>query len=521
MRIFRNGFWQKLFIIVSLLIELSLLVYILYQFGSGGLQSPYAIWFLLAFWLISLFLSIFIINSDSELEYKVSWLFLVGCFPLIGPAFYLLFAHKIKTKKVKAYTKNYYELLKEERNQEGLEEKLKEGYPDGYLVANLIENASAGRLFTNSSVSYYPLGDDVFPRMIEELKKAKHYIFLEYFIIKPGYMWDSILEILKEKAKEGIDVRVIYDDVGNLGATPIRYDKKLRTFGIKAHAYRPIKPFLDVRMNNRNHRKILVIDGHTAFSGGINLADEYINKEKRFGHWKDNAIMVKGKAVHGFTLLFLADYETNFAKHNKIVDYESYLPEKYIDEDGGFPISDGFIIPYGDIPFDEISIGEEVYLSLLSKAKNYVYLSTPYFLPDSKMKDAIIRAKLEGVDVRLLVPHIPDKKLVFELTRKNYGPLLKNGVKIYEYTPGFVHQKMFVVDDKMASIGTINIDYRSLYLHSENSTLLIGNKAITHMKNDFLDTFKVSKEITYKEYKGFRKKKWLLWALLELISPLL
>ena len=521
MKFFRKGIWTKAITILLILAEFVLVIWFCVSLLNNGLQSAYGIYFILGAWALSFVLGIFIVNSAAENEYKVSWLFLIAAFPILGAVFYLLFAHKIKTKKAVAYSKRYYALLSEEPRLDEEKDKLEEAYPEGAKIASLIEKEKSGRVFSNSEVSYFPLGDDAFPKMLSELEEAKHYIYLEFFIIKPGTMWFQILSILKEKAKEGVDVRVIYDDVGNLGATSPHYDRELRKYGIQAHVFRPIKPFLDVRMNNRNHRKILVIDGHTAFTGGINIADEYINKEKRFGHWKDNAIMVKGKAVYGYTLLFLADYETNFGKIAKKIDYSLYEPERYIDEDGGFPQSDGFVLPYGDIPYDDVPIGEEVYISLLGSAKKYVYMSTPYFLPDEKMKDAIIRAALSGVDVRLLVPHIPDKKLVFELTRKNYGDLLSKGVKIYEYTPGFVHQKMFVTDDKLASIGTINLDYRSLYLHSENSTLLIGSSSISQMKQDFLDTFSMSEEVTLASWKKQKRKKWFLWAILSLFAPLL
>lgn len=521
MKFFRKGIWTKAITILLLLAEFVLVIWFCVSLLNNGLQSTYAIYFIVGAWALSFALGIFIVNSGTENEYKVSWLFLIAAFPILGAVFYLLFAHKIKTKKAVAYSKRYYALLSEEPRLSEEEAKLEEAFPEGAKIASLIEKERSGRVFSNSEISYFPLGDDAFPKMLSELEKAKHYIYLEFFIIKPGTMWFQILAILKEKAKEGVDVRVIYDDVGNLGATSPHYDRELRKYGIQAHVFRPIKPFLDVRMNNRNHRKILVIDGHTAFTGGINIADEYINREKRFGHWKDNAIMVKGKAVYGYTLLFLADYETNFGQIDKKIDYSLYEPERYIDEDGGFPRSDGYILPYGDIPYDEVPIGEEVYISLLGSAKKYIYMSTPYFLPDEKMKDAIIRAALSGVDVRLLAPHIPDKKFVFELTRKNYGDLLSKGVKIYEYTPGFVHQKMFVSDDNLASIGTINLDYRSLYLHSENGTLLIGNSSINQMKQDFLDTFSISEEVSFASWKKQKRKKWLLWAILSLFAPLL
>lgn len=521
MRIFRNGYWQKAVAVILILAQLGALLYFLVLWFDDALRSQAAIWVLLALWVISLGLGIYIVNSSSSPEYKVSWLFLVGCVPLIGPVFYLLFAHKIRSRRAVAYGKRYYGLLNVEKTLPEVYEKAGEISPDGVNIAKMIENGRGGRLFSNSEISYFPLGDDAFPRMLSELEKAKHYIYIEYFILKPGLMWSSILEILKRKAKKGLDVRVIYDDVGTLGTLPRHYDRMLRKEGIKAYVYRPIKPVVDVRINNRNHRKILVIDGHTAFTGGINLADEYINKESRFGHWKDNAIMIKGKAVYGYTLLFLADFEANFGRKEKRLEAEELVPERYIDEAGGFPASDGFVLPYGMIPYDPFALGEEVYIALLSKAKRYVYMSTPYFLPDSKLLDAIKRAAVSGVEVRLLIPHIPDKKLVFELTRKNCGAILEAGAKVYEYTPGFVHEKMFVVDDELAAVGTINLDSRSLYLHSENGTFLIGSRAIAHMRQDFEDTFAVSEEMTYEKWRKRRRSRFFLWALLELFSPLL
>jgi len=520
MRFFRSGYWQKALTIFLVFLEIVLLVVFAYLVFMGGLSSQYAIWAIVGFWALSFFISVVIVNSASENEYKIGWLFLIAAIPFFGFIFYLIFAHKFRTRRKTAYGSRYRAVLTAEKTLPETYEGAARVSPGGVSIARFIENVGAGRLFANSEVSYYPLGDDCFPEMLRQLSKAKHYIYIEYFIIKPGYMWDSILGILKEKVQEGVDVKVIYDDVGNLGATPVDYPKTLAKYGIKAYRFCPIRPFIDVRMNNRNHRKIMVIDGHTAFTGGINLADEYINVEERFGHWKDNAIMVKGKAVFGYTLLFLRDYEANFGA-GKITDLTPYFPEDHIDEDGGFPATDGYVVPYGDIPYDQVAVGEEVYISILSRAKRYVYISTPYFLPSEKLMDAIVRAAHSGVDVRLLVPHKPDKKLVFELTRKNYGPLLQSGAKVYEYTPGFVHQKAFIADDEMATIGTINLDYRSLYLHSENGTLLLGGSVLSSIKRDFLDSFAVSEEITLKKWKGMRWKRLFLWPLLSLFAPLL
>jgi cardiolipin synthase len=285
---------------------------------------------------LSFSLAVFIVNTESAVEYKVAWLVMVGVLPLIGSILYLFFAHKLRTKKEKKRLKEYYAALAHEPTNPEVSRHLLEQYPEAASVSHYLEEASNGAVYSNSRVEYFPLGDLAFPSMLREIKKARHYIFIEYFIITPGEFWDSLLAVLREKANEGLDVRVVYDDVGNLGSTPVRYWNDLRGYGIKAYAFSRIKPILDIRMNNRDHRKILVIDGHTGFTGGINLADEYINKISKYGHWKDNAIMIKGKAVYGLTLLFLANWFL-FFEHGKPIDYDYYRPERYIDEDEGFP----------------------------------------------------------------------------------------------------------------------------------------------------------------------------------------
>lgn len=520
MKMFRNGYWQKIVLLFALFVQLALIFVGCYLFFLDFIDSEWSFVILLVLSFAQAGLEIFLVNTTTPSEYQIAWLFFVGALPIVGAVFYLLFAHKLRTKKERAFLHNYYTVLRKDPSSEETRRKLQLAAPDAASISRYIETASEGGVYQNTSVEYFPLGDVAFPAMIRELEKAKHYIFLEYFILTPGKMWDAILKILTEKAQAGLDVRVVYDDVGNLGSTPVRYWEYLRTLGIKAYAFARIKPILDIRMNNRDHRKILVIDGHTCFTGGINLADEYINAITKFGHWKDNAIMLKGKGVYGFTLLFLANWVTSFEKKDTI-DYEYYRPETYIEEDGGFPISEGFVQPYGDMPYSDHDVGVGAYLSILGKANKYCYISTPYLLLDEKMRDAIRIAALQGVDVRILVPGIPDKNKVFQLTRSNYGPLLFAGVKIYEYTPGFVHQKMFISDDELATDGTINLDYRSLYLHLECGTFIVKNPVIGKMKQDFLDTLAVSREITLEEWKGIYRKKKITWALLRLVAPLL
>ncbi len=520
MKFFHKGYWQKIVTILLVLLEFIAAIGFIVVVVLGLLNSAYALVTFIVLYVLSFLILLFINYSSSISEYRISWMFLVGGLPLIGPLFYLLFAHKVRTGSQTRFLEKYFAILKENDLDEKARTSLEEYSKSAKCVSDYILRTSNGGPYQNSSVQYFPLGDEAWPLMLQELEKAKHYIYIEFFIIKPGKMWDSILAILERKAKEGVDVRLIYDDFGNLGSLPTHYDRKLNKKGIKARIFMPIRPLIDVRMNNRDHRKIMVIDGHTCFTGGINLADEYVNVIERFGHWKDNAILVIGEAVYSYTLLFLSNWITSFEPRAKI-DFSYYHPNTFIDEIGGFPEGDGFVQPYGDLPYADYAVGIGTYQAILSKSRHYTYISTPYLILDEKMKESLISAALQGVDVRIITPHIPDKKAVFALTRYNYGMLLKNGVKIYEYTPGFIHQKMFVSDDKMATVGTINLDYRSLYLHMENGTFIVGGQAIKLMKQDFLNTLEVSEEITYDKWLKWQKRQWLKWFFLRLFAPLL
>ena len=520
MKLFRSGFWAKAVTCLTILVELALLIAFSYLFSAGILESEYAAIFVLVLLLLNLMAIVIAVNAGGETDYKVSWLAFLGAIPVFGLLFYVLFAHKFTSPSQKAYMKRYDEALLKRETEPSTLKALDALNPSGGRIARYIERSSHGALYRNSAVTYFPLGDEAFPAMLEELRKARHYIFLEYFIVHPGIFWDEILKILKEKAKAGLDIRLMYDDVGSLATIPSGYRQELRKMGIKCEVFMPIRPFLDIRMNNRDHRKILVIDGHTAFSGGINLADEYINAVPRFGHWKDNAVMVKGKAVEGFTLLFLANWAATFEPKSKI-DYDYYRPETFIDEAGGFPSSEGFLSPYGDVPYDDWSTGAGVYSAIITGSRRYLYVSTPYLILDSRLRDELCQAALSGVDVRILTPHIPDKKTVFQLTRANYGPLLKAGVRVFEYTPGFVHQKMFVSDDSLATCGTINLDYRSLYLHLENGLFIAESPVIMKMRDDFLESLSRSEEWTYETWKKRRRGKRAFWAILRVFAPLL
>ena len=359
------------------------------------------------------------------------------------------------------------------------------------------------------------MGEDWFAKYLEELKKAEHYIFMEYFIIAEGYMWDSILEVLKEKAAAGVEVRLIYDDLGCVNTLPAQYYRTLQACGIRCAAFNQFRPVLNVVMNNRDHRKITVIDGHTAFTGGINLADEYINRKRRFGHWKDSGIWLYGEAVWTFTVMFLQMWSVITGT---ACEFGRYRPHIY--HIGEFE-ADGLVQPYGDSPMDSETVGESVYLNIINYAKRYLYIFTPYLIPDNETLTALCQAAKRGVDVRIVTPSIPDKKTVFLLTQSYYEPLMEAGVRIYEYLPGFIHSKSFVCDDEMATCGTFNVDYRSLYLHFECGVFLYKNSSVLQIRQDALNTFEVSEEMQLEKVRSRNLAVRMIQSVLRLFAPML
>lgn len=520
MGFFRRGFWQKLIIYLTVILEFILIAALIIMWVGDYLNGDAAVIFLISYVVIIFIFGVMISLSDSEDSYKIAWLFIVGMLPILGPIFYLFFAHKYRSKSQRRYFREYFSIVSRGGYDEETFNKAKEKSLPGYRTAKYLSRATNSNLYDNSDVTYFPFGDDMFPRMLEDLKKAKHYIFIEYFIITPGKMWDAILEILKEKAKQGVDVRVVWDDVGNVKSTPVLYDKELQKLGIKAKVYGKIKPFIDVRYSQRDHRKIMVIDGYIAYTGGVNLADEYINVKNRFGVWKDNAIRVLGEGVYGYTLLFLATWNTNFEPKN-VIDYDYYKPSKFFDKEETYVRKDTLISPYGDVPYADHPSGEGTYLSIINYATDYVYIMTPYLIPSEKLVASLVKAALSGVDVRIITPGIPDKKTIFQLTRSYYGRLLKVGVKIYEFNDGFVHAKTFLSDDIVSTVGTINLDYRSLYLHSENGTFLLSERVASEVKDDFQKTLSRCKEVTYDDWRRWGKRKMLLWSILHILAPFL
>lgn len=469
---------------------------------------------------ISIIVVLYIINRPISPAYKLAWCITILFVPVFGGLFYLLFSVNTTKREFRksiraSVTEAKSHLTQDSRIMEQIESISKNALPQAKYIHNLAKYP----VYNNTKVEYFASGEEMFFTLIEELKKAERFIFIEYFIIQDGIFWNSILDILKEKARNGVEVKVIYDDMGNVQTMPPVYYEELRLYGIECYCFNPFNPTLSLRLNNRDHRKILIIDGHTSFTGGINLADEYINmRHKLKGYWKDTGIMLKGEATWNFTVMFLQMW---LHVSEKPVDFENYhlAPSDFppIDRDE----ADGFVQPYADNPLLSQAVAENVYLNMIHRATRYVYITTPYLIVDNEMITALTLAAESGIDVRIVTPHVPDKKTVFMMTRSFYEPLTKAGVKIYEYTPGFIHSKMMVVDDHYAVVGSINLDYRSLYLHFECAAFLYHCKVINQIKEDIEDTIEESQEITYEACLKLNKPYRFWLSLLRLYAPLL
>ena len=428
-----------------------------------------------------------IIASDNNPDYKIPWILIVLTIPVAGLMLCLIFgSRKLKKKYIKrledlkslSYKKDDAALLKQLEQEDIIASN----------QAKILINISDSHLFTNTKQTYYPSGEEYHQALLKDLKNAKKFIYLEYFIIEEGEFWNSILDILKEKVKQGLDIKLTFDDIGCMSTLPGNYSKQLKKYGIEATPFSRLKGQADNEFNNRNHRKITVIDGIIGYTGGINIADEYINKKSRFGHWKDAGIRLEGEAVWELTKLFLIDFGINI--HTPLT-----LPEKL------YPTcqnkENGYVIPFGDgpKPLYKWRVGKTIIQNMLDTASKYVYITTPYLIIDNELCTSIENAALRGVDVKIIVPHIPDKKIIFNMTKSYYKRFIENGVKIYEYEPGFIHAKTYISDDKYAIDGTINLDYRSLVHHFENGVWLYNCDCIKDIKNDINDTLSKSIEI--------------------------
>lgn len=497
--------------IIGIVLQVGYLVSLFWTLGTAYTYS-YAL-----FVVLGLCISIAIVNSDMNPSYKIAWIIVILTFPIFGVMFYIFFGNSRSGSRLRRRMNKYNEderllLTQKPESLEGL----CGDSPDAKKQARYLLMYGGYPSYQNTSTEYFPIGEAKFEALVRELNKAERFIFMEYFIIQEGKMWNTILEILERKVKEGVDVRVVYDDIGCLFTLPYKYDRKLEAMGIQCRVFNKFKPIWSAKMNNRDHRKILIIDGHTAFNGGINLADEYINAYPKHGHWKDSAVMLKGEAVWSFTVMFLTMW--NYLTASKPASTDAFMPRP---QDIEPYKSDGFVIPFTDSPLDNEPVGENVYLNIINSATKYVYITTPYLIIDNEMYTALVLAAKSGVDVRIITPHIADKWFVHAVTRANYKSLAKHGVKIYEYTPGFIHAKNFVSDDTTAVVGTINLDFRSLYLHFECGTWMYKTDCIADVKKDFLETLEKCQEVTYEECKNVNIFVRMVRALLRLFAPLM
>lgn len=465
--------------------------------------------------ILSVFVVIYIVNSKENPAFKLAWMIPVCAFPVFGTLLFILIQanpgnYNLKTR----LQRRIDETEKYSHTKKAVTQALKEDGGDIDDMSYYIEHINFFPTYGNTQVTYFALGEEKFKDLLVELEKAEKFIFLEYFIIAKGYMWNHILEILERKVQEGVEVRVMYDGTCTLVNLPYDYAGKLAKMGIKAKAFSPIKPLLSTHQNNRDHRKILVIDGKTAYTGGINLADEYINEIELHGHWKDAAIRLKGDAVNSFTMMFLQMWN--------ISEKGTECYEKYLFAQNSKKIDPklGFVIPYNDDPTNRQDIAQRVYMDILNKAKSYVHIMTPYLILDNEMIVALSFAAQRGIDVKLMLPHVPDKKIIFYIARTYYKQLIQDGVKIYEYTPGFLHSKVFVADDEKAVVGSINLDFRSLYEHFECAAYIYKNPVISDIERDYQETLKACQRITLERYKKISLFSRMLGHVFRVFGPL-
>ncbi|WP_281526056.1 cardiolipin synthase [Intestinibacter bartlettii] len=500
---------QRVILLVSsFILQIGIISFFLLKYSESFFD------FYLASLTLSIIIVFIIINNKSNPSYKIAWIVPVMIFPIFGGLFYLLYGgNKLSTReKLKMVIQNI-EMTNSLKQDDEIIKKIGDKSIYAKNQSEYILNYAKCPVYNNTETTYFKIGEEKFEALLRELKKAEKFIFLEYFIIQEGKMFNSILEILEEKAKQGVDVRLIYDDVGCIVTLPHNYKNTLEAKGIKCRVFNPIKPFFTRRLNNRDHRKIVVIDGDVGFTGGINLADEYINEYEKHGYWKDAGIMLKGDAVWNLTVMFLSMWDYI---DNKEEDYIKFKPSK-----NKYYNSKGYVQPFDDSPLINEPIGETVYLNLINKAKDYIYINTPYLIIDNEMATALKIAAKSGVDIKIVTPYIPDKKFVHAVTKSYYESFIKDGIEIYEFTPGFMHAKTFVVDDEYGVVGSINLDFRSLYLHYECGVWLYKTESIKSMKDDYLETLKRCHKVTMEECKNTSSIRKVLRLIIRMFAPLL
>ena len=495
---------------VMILVEIVLMAYLYFSASTYSFVA-----FFLAM-LTNIFAVIFIINRDANPEYKVVWVIIVLVLPFLGVLLYAMFFTRRMTRREVMLLAGSFSQLNVYRTRDGSFDRLSASSALAAGKAKAIMNDDAiSEVFTGTSSEFFSTGEAYFDSLIEDLKSAKSFIFIEYFIISNGVLWESIHGILKEKAKVGVDIRVLYDDIGCMKTLPHHYENILRSEGISAHRFGKVSPKISSVHNNRDHRKICVIDGRVGYTGGVNIADEYINAKERFGHWKDGGVRLSGLAVRGLIKIFLSAWDYT---SRTISDYERFVESVKPEEDA----DGGFYLPFGSgpAPMYRRPTGKNAFLNLINQAQNYVYITTPYLIIDYELTESLCNAALRGVDVRIITPGIPDKKKIKIMTKSSYPHLIESGVKIYEYTPGFIHEKTLVSDDKYAVIGTINFDYRSLVHHFENAVWMYLTPTVAIAHKEFLKTLEKCDKVDRKKSK-LNFSEWIVRNAIKIFAPLL
>lgn len=474
--------------------------------------APYAPLIVSLLSVAAVFMVLFIVIKRDESTYKLLWLLIILTMPLVGALLYLFFGNKRTAKPLK-------------KRLQGVESS---GDPHPLPVGETpfagekrmeqtirwLERKTGYPLCKARPVRYYPLGDDMFPDMLRDMKSAKRSIYIEYFIIEPGQMWDAMMEVLEDKLRQGVDVRVMYDDLGSISSFNFSNARELTQKGIPCVPFNPLLA-LKGTANYRDHRKMLIVDNEIAYSGGINLSDRYINLEHPYGHWKDTGFRLTGEGVHSFTHMFLTFWNAFALKKG-----EGGTPMPTLQDSAEAPReTDGYVLSYYDSPLEHDATSNQLFIDLLSQSTDYAWFFTPYLMLGDDLMAAMLTAARRGVDVRIIMPGIPDKKLIFRMSRSFYQVLLNGGVKIYEYTPGFVHAKSFVSDDKVATIGTVNLDYRSLFLHFENNSLFYRAGIVEKIKEDFLATQALCSEVQPYDKRRYSRR-WAVDGLLRIFAPL-
>ena len=492
-------------VVITIIAELVLLV------GAYLWAFSYFKWLVLVQFVFTIIMILYLFNCSMDASAKLTWLFLIMLAPVPASIFLWFtqknFGHRMVKERTAELIEATKDMLKQDKETLYAPELIESGTDD---LCRYVNRSGCFPIYKNTSTTFFPSGEAKFEAMLEELKKAEKFIFLEYFIITEGFMWGSILKILADKAAQGVDVRVMYDGMCEISTLTADYTKRLAKLGIKCKPFSAIHPFLSSHYNYRDHRKILVIDGKVAFNGGVNLADEYINKEERFGHWKDTAVMIKGQAVESFTLMFLQMWN--------LTEQDAKWDECKVEASAE---SDGYVMPYCDCPLDGERVGESVYMDILYRAKHYVHIMTPYLILDNELETALKYAAQRGVDVKIILPGIPDKKIAYSLAKSHYSQLVKYGVKIYEYDPGFVHAKIFVSDNEKAVVGTINLDYRSLYHHFECATYMYKTSCVSEIEADYQETLKKCSAVTNESIKNEKIFYKVFGAIVKILAPLM